>query len=279
MSLEPEHDHLEAVLSAASVCLPPPPRHEIEPLFGFVEFAKIRLDLEREWFTRDKKNFENRAKESFASIESMAENIGKEGVLEPVHLLYEGDVHRDLWDDRLALGSQVDNWEEFTVALGFRRYLAVNRAIEKGWLEPTNLRVPARIYVKCELEAKLEESTDHFLTKAAVSSNVFFKGYTTEDKVRLTRTLVQQLRRAGSEPRHRDILHLLGIKVSESAADHKSSLRRFKVCSHDKIFDAYSGDSGGKQDPTRQVLTLQVAENLVMNDNYFFPQRRLELPV
>lgn len=250
-------------LSTQSSSSPGPPRHVIEPLFGFVDFTKIKANPDASWFTRDRKRHGNRAKEDFSAIESMATNIKEEGILEPLHVLFEGDVSDDLLHDRIKLASCVQDFPAFTLALGFRRYLAIETAIEHGYLEKDSLKVPVRIYLRKELESKLSENVEHFLTKAAISSNVFFKGYSSDDKLRLTRTLIEQLRAQKGQARHRDILHLLGIRSSESAADHRASLRRFAVCNNDVIFAALTGVSSDlKHDPLNQILTFQVAEHL-----------------
>lgn len=258
-------DRLTVTIERSRCGLPPiQPRHTIEPLFGFVEFRKISVDYNAPWFTREKNKVKDKFSSEQDSINLLAENIELEGVLEPLHVLYTGDVPEAMWDKKAELAQIVSEWKPLVLAIGFRRYLAIRRAIDKGEIaEGAAVKVPVRIYLKGEIEARTGERMEYFLTKAAVSSNVFFKGYTPDDKIRITRTLIEQIRAQGRDARHRDILHLLGIKKSESAAEHRASLRRFAVCNNDRIYRAFAGlDDQGNYHEELQVLTFNVAEQL-----------------
>jgi len=172
-------------------------RQHIEPLFGFVDFDRIAVDIDKPWFTRERKyNIDSRSGGGTADIELLAENVSKEGIIEPLHVLYEEAVDPTLWNNKtklalevphwksftLALNKtklalEVPHWKSFTLALGFRRYDAIKKAMERGLLKKA-LKVPVRIYLPEEIVEKTGDTVEHFLTKAAVSSNVFFKGYT-----------------------------------------------------------------------------------------------------
>jgi len=153
-------------------------RQHIEPLFGFVDFDRIAVDIDKPWFTRERKyNIDSRSGGGTADIELLAENVSKEGIIEPLHVLYEEAVDPTLWNNKTKLALEVPHWKSFTLALGFRRYDAIKKAMERGLLKKA-LKVPVRIYLPEEIVEKTGDTVEHFLTKAAVSSNVFFKGYT-----------------------------------------------------------------------------------------------------
>ena len=82
-------------------------RQHIEPLFGFVDFGRIRIDFEKPWQTRVRKDGIDSRTGGNTDIDLLAENLSKKGIIEPLHVLYEGEVNPELWDKKATLALEV----------------------------------------------------------------------------------------------------------------------------------------------------------------------------
>jgi len=226
---------------------------EVSITYHFLKIpcSSIKVNSDRGWMARTRSEAQGGLADN--DLFALQDSIERLDVLDPLIVLYSDEppvepVTTEKIRERLEA-----NGAEVEIIIGYRRLTALRRHLAEA--KDPDRGIEVQVVVKSELERSNGGYWELALTKIVASSNAFFKGYSPDDKLRLTKNLFEMIKDQKGVCSHTDILNLMGEQSrvhGMQSAGYKASLRRFSIASNPELYAAVMGTD--PSDPTGKTV-------------------------
>lgn len=239
---------------------------EVSITYHFVKVpcSSITVNPDRKWMARTRSEVQGGLAEP--DLCALQESIERLNVLDPLIVLFTDDpmmepVSAEKIQERLEV-----NGAEVEIVIGYRRLKALQGHLSEA--KDPHRKVEVQVVLKSELDRDNGGHGELALTKIVASSNAFFKGYSPDDKLRLTKNLYDLIKQRDGSCSHTAILNLMGEQsrvAGMQLAGYKASLRRFNIVKNPELYAAVMGIDPSDPDRKRvhdkfKIIDRQMAE-------------------